>query len=303
MDTSDLFIVGMDVGATKCRAKLCKFDLEPIQETTSLGANLFFDRDEAIKRIVSAIEKLLKNKAVRGIDPQKILINMGVAGSTLAENRERLRSAVDHLGQISILPDYSVVSYGCLAGKDGGVVSMGTGAVTTVSGTDRLRPDVVSGGFGYPVSDLGAGAWIGLEAIRYSILDEQKNDAQTPLTEQVLARFDGKLRSITRWSVNASAADYAAFAPLVSAAVKAGDTSAKYILRSALDYVRIYIEQLNDRNCETIVLSGGVGNMLLDVFPLELQDSVSPPELDGAEGACMMVRDCYGDFNFSNTHI
>lgn len=284
------FIIGIDAGATRCRGKLCDMDMNILADLEIKGASLFQSPDDAIKQVAATIKKLCSYFDKREA-PGKIIINVGIAGSGLADRREKLRAAIEHYGDVSITSDYAVVAYGAHAGRKGGLVAIGTGAVTCRTLEDFHAPELVAGGYGFPVSDLGAGAWLGLEAIRSAVLEKQQHADVSRLTHAVLDRFDQKLSNVTRWSVGSSAADYASFAPLVTDAAICGETTACSLMKSALGYIEKYHHQLKELGCERIVLTGGLGQAMATFFSTELKEKFDRPTFDGAAGAAMMARD------------
>ncbi|MFP3326381.1 hypothetical protein R0K05_25365, partial [Planococcus sp. SIMBA_160] len=63
------------------------------------------------------------------------------------------------------------------------------------------------GGWGFPISDAGSGAWIGLGAIRQALEALDGMAERGPLAEAVLARFDDDAEQAVAWLDEATSRD------------------------------------------------------------------------------------------------
>src|SRR5262249_61983887 len=89
------------------------------------------------------------------------------------------------------------------------------------------------GGYGFPISDEGSGADIGLQVIRLALLAANGRGETSPLLEEVLGAFDQDAYQVVAWSEQASATDYAAFAPIVLRHAMAGVPIGRRIVERA----------------------------------------------------------------------
>ena len=71
------------------------------------------------------------------------------------------------------------------------------------------------GGYGFPISDEGSGADLGLHAIRLALRASDGRALATNFTREVMSRFGNDAFEAVAWMDRATATDYATFAPLV----------------------------------------------------------------------------------------
>ena len=80
--------------------------------------------------------------------------------------------------------------------RDGGIVIVGTGSVGfAVVGGREIRV----GGYGFPISDEGSGADLGLHAIRLALRAHDGRGVETNFTRDVMARFDNDPFEAVAW--------------------------------------------------------------------------------------------------------
>ena len=131
----------------------------------------------------------------------------------------RIRSAPS-----STSHDATIACIGAHGARDGGIVIVGTGSVGfAVVGGREIRV----GGYGFPISDEGSGADLGLHAIRLALRAYDERAVGTSLTRDVMMRFHDDPFEAVAWMDRATATDYATFAPLVMRHADAGDPVAR----------------------------------------------------------------------------
>src|SRR4029079_1709391 len=94
---------------------------------------------------------------------------------------------------------------GAHAARDGGIVIVGTGSVGFAVVRGR---EVRVGGYGFPVSDEGSGAYLGLHAIRRALRAYDDRAVATSLTRDVMVRFHDDPFEAVAWMDRATATDY-----------------------------------------------------------------------------------------------
>jgi glucosamine kinase len=77
----------------------------------------------------------------------------------------RVRRPQSGLRQLVAETDSFTMLVGAHGGKPGAIVAAGTGSIGEVLRPDGTRFSV--GGWGFPVSDEGGGAWLGMRAVRW----------------------------------------------------------------------------------------------------------------------------------------
>lgn len=110
------------------------------------------------------------------------------------------------------------------------------------------------------LSDHAGGARLGRELLEETLLALDGMAERTALVDAVLARFNGELRQIIAFSRKATAADYAAFAPLVFNHAHAGDPLGNSILQHACSYIARGLERLDTEALGRFSLTGGLAS-------------------------------------------
>ena len=91
------------------------------------------------------------------------------------------------------------------------------------------------GGWGFPASDAGSGARLGLSALRESLLVHEGLEPESRLADELIAYFNGQPGSLMKWQYTAQPRDYAAFAPVVFRHSDEGDHLATRLVNELLD--------------------------------------------------------------------
>jgi glucosamine kinase len=162
---------------------------------------------------------------------------------------------------IAFASDAAIANLGAHAGGDGAIVIVGTGSI----GFARVGEEVYTiGGYGFPVSDEGSGADLGLRAIRRSLWARDGRIPHSAMTEEVLDYFQGSAGEIVDWTTKATPTDYAAFAPMVMDYASQGDPVAEAIVQGAALRLDRLIRVLLDRGAPSCCLMGGVAARMRD---------------------------------------
>src|SRR5205823_10217756 len=111
---------------------------------------------------------------------------VGLAGVGRKGVLEALNARPHPFRTARYMNDATIACLGAHQGRDGGIVIVGTGSVgLAVLGEREIR----IGGYGFPVSDEGSGADLGLNAIRLALRAHDARIAATRLTRAIMARF------------------------------------------------------------------------------------------------------------------
>ena len=168
---------------------------------------------------------------------------VGLAGVGRKGALEQLVLRPHPFRSVVYVHDATIACIGAHGARDGGIVIVGTGSVGfAVVGGREVRV----GGYGFPISDEGSGADLGLHAIRLALRAYDERAVGTSLTRDVMMRFHNDPFEAVAWMDHATATDYATFAPLVMRHADAGDPVARRIVRDAAEQ----IDELVRRLCE-----------------------------------------------------
>ena len=175
--------------------------------------------------------------------------------------------------------DATIACIGAHGARDGGIVIVGTGSVGfAVVGGREVRV----GGYGFPISDEGSGADLGLHAIRLALRAYDERAVGTSLTRDVMMRFHNDPFEAVAWMDHATATDYATFAPLVMRHADAGDPVARRIVRDAAEQIDELVRRLSECGASRIALLGGLASSMQPWLAPDVQRRLVPVEGDAA---------------------
>src|SRR5471030_880560 len=285
---SPLFI-GVDGGGTGCRAR--SEDAEGCLLGTGISGpaalRIGFDRAlaEVKKACCAAIEEAgLDSKALSYVHAAVGLARVGRKGAL-----EQLMQQPHPFRSVIYAHDASIACIGAHGARDGGIVIVGTGSVGfAVVGGREVRV----GGYGFPISDEGSGADVGLHAIRLALRAFDERAVDSSLTRDVMMRFHNDPFEAVAWMDTATATDYATFAPLVMRHADAGDPVARRIVRDAAEQIDELVRRLAECGASRIALLGGLASPMQPWLAPDVQRRLVPVEGDAVDGAS---HSCIGD--------
>ncbi|HTT82382.1 MAG TPA: BadF/BadG/BcrA/BcrD ATPase family protein [Rhizomicrobium sp.] len=292
ISTRTLFI-GIDGGGSGCRARLADVDGRILGHGEAGSAAVRLGVEHALAAVDAAARAALRDA---GFSPDALARTHAVAGlagigrkSVLAE-LEAHRTA---FASVAWFNDAIIACVGAHGDRDGGIVIAGTGSVgLALQGGREIRV----GGYGFPISDEGSGADLGLRAIRSALRAHDGRIAATNLTRAVMARFGGDPFEAVAFADNATATDYAKFAPLVMDHAEAGDPVACMAVAHAAAEIESLATRLAARGVRRIALLGGLATRLTAWLSGDMQHLFVPAEGDAIDGALALARRYASEF-------
>ncbi|MFZ1194128.1 MAG: BadF/BadG/BcrA/BcrD ATPase family protein, partial [Pseudolabrys sp.] len=183
--------------------------------------------------------------------------------------------------------DATIACIGAHGARDGGIVIIGTGSVGFAVVEGR---EVRIGGYGFPISDEGSGADLGLHAIRMALRAYDERALGTSLTRDVMMRFHNDPFEAVAWMDHATATDYATFAPLVMRHADSGDPVARRIIRDAAEQIDELVRRLSEFGASRVALLGGLATSMQPWLAPDVQRRLVPVEGDAVDGALHLAR-------------
>ena len=279
--------LGIDAGGTHTRARLVAEDGEILGNGEGGPANTRIGLPDALQAVEEAYRQAFAKAGLGDSRFADTWVGLGIAG---LNRRGILPSLQEHdfpFRSIAFASDAAIANLGAHAGEDGAIVIVGTGSV----GFGRVGEDVFTvGGYGFPVSDEGSGADLGMRAIRQSLWARDGRIEHSPMTEEVIAHFHGSAGEIVDWTGQATPADYAAFAPLVMDHAVQGDPVAEPIVQAAARRIDRLIRVLLDRGAPNCCLMGGVSGRMRDWLAASIRERLTDPLGDALDGAILLAR-------------
>lgn len=282
----DLYL-GIDAGGTHTRARLVSDSGKTLGTGEAGPANTRIGLDKAFHEIERAYSQAIEAAGLSAAHIGSIRAGLGIAGLNRRGALEGLRAQVFPFASIAFASDAAIACLGAHAGEDGGVVIVGTGSIGFAW---VVGQPVIVGGYGFPISDEGSGADLGLRAIRQSLWARDHRIAPSAMTKEILERFSDSAGEIVTWMETASATDYAVFAPLVMEHASRGDSVAEPIVQDAAQSVDRLIRVLFERGAPHCCLMGGLSDVLYDWLAVGLRKRLRAPLGDSLDGALLLAR-------------
>ncbi len=283
---SEFLLLGVDGGGTRCRARLCRFSGEILGEGEAGPANIRFGIEESFAAVLKATAQCL-GKAGLTLQESKIFACLALAGasdpailSELESHKHPFRSAV-------FTTDSHAACAGAHRGRGGGIVIVGTGSIGEAIVEGRHYR---VGGWGFPVSDEGSGAWLGCELARRVLWAHDGRIPWTALLKATFEQFASDPYAIVRWMGAAKPKDFAALAPLVVEHALADDLAGCELMCLAANHIEILVQRLIAMGAPKIALTGGLASSVKPWLSEKAKRCLVPPAADALTGAVDLAR-------------
>lgn len=278
--------LGVDAGGTSCRARLTDERGKVLGVGTSGPANTRVGLDILHQTLLDACRQATDAAGLSDGEIGGIKAGMGIAGINRAGSKLKLQALDFPFASLALSSDAVIANLGAHAGGDGAILIVGTGSVGLIK---RGEDSTSIGGYGFPISDEGSGAALGLSAIRHALRALDGRTRPTPLSQAVTQRFEHAIPSIIAWMDDAAPGDYASFAPLVLAHAESGDEIALSIIREAAQHVERFIETIYARGATRCVLMGGLAEPIKPWLRARIVDRLVEPLGDALDGALLLA--------------
>jgi glucosamine kinase len=278
--------LGIDAGGTHCRARLISNTGEVIGEGEAGPANTRIGIELLHQTLLDVSEQAAKDAGLKLADLGRVAAGLGIAGISRPGAMGQLREAGLPFEKVEITSDAAIANLGAHNGRDGAILIIGTGSIgyIKVGGAS-----FTIGGYGFPISDEGSGAALGLSAMRHALRALDGRTKPTPLSSTVTGRFDHTTPRIIAWMDTAAPRDYAAFAPLVLDCAEAGDEIALSIIEDAVLHIERFIETIFRRGAPRLALVGGLAHRYRPWLRARTVTRLSEPFGDSLDGALILA--------------
>ena len=280
------FYLGIDGGGTRCRARLETADGKVLGRGLAGPASMRFGIEAATGSIMAATRQALSEAGLGEDVLGHVCAGIGLAGTGQLGARQALESWQHPFAKAWFEGDGYLAWLGAFRGDEGGIVVCGTGSIGITYKGKTIRV----GGYGFPVSDEGSGAHIGLNAIRYALRTLDGRAKSTEFANEILERFSSDPAVVIRWSETASATDYAAFAAIVIKHAAAGEPAATNLLRDAAVHIAGLVEAVLERGAPRVALVGGLVEFLKPFIPAATAARLTEPEADAMAGGILLAK-------------
>jgi len=289
------YFLGVDAGGSHSKARLTDLDGAILGEAKAGVANARIGLENLHAVLMFVSRDAVAAAGLDESDMPLIDVGMGIAGIS----RPGMLRAVSQLDfpfrSVHFETDAAIANLGAHLGEDGATLVLGTGSVAYIKVGDFCT---TIGGYGFPISDEGSGAALGLSAMRHALRALDGRTKPTPLSTAVTARFDHDTGRAIAWMDEATPKDYAAFAPMIMDYAEKNDEIARSIVEDAVRHVERFIETIFEKGAPRCALAGGLSRRLQPWLRERTAARLSECKGDSLDGALLLARPEYSpDFD------
>ena len=293
-------VIGVDGGGSKTRAIVADEHGTRLGEVVGPGSAVRPGQAERSADVITAaVGDALASCGMTHVVPKVLCV--GVAGAGREPEREALWQALvgRELAEETVVhPDFSIALDDAFGEGPGILLISGTGSAAFGRGPSGSIARC--GGWGPVMGDEGSGAWIGRRALSVVTASADGREPETALVGAVLTAAQvNEPQELVAWAAQATPAQLATLAPVVSSVADAGDLRANAILSLAVEelvlHVRALARQLfgDERATAPVAFTGGMltrGTTLRKRLEHRLRSAVpgaqlNATEVDAARGA------------------
>jgi glucosamine kinase len=281
------WFIGIDGGGTSCRARIEDAAGHYLGAGVAGAAATRLGIDSSIAALTRASLAAAEDAGLAPESLAEMHAGVGLAGIGRQGALEELMRRPQPFRKIVYTNDAVIACLGAHGGQDGGIVITGTGSVglAMING-QQFR----IGGYGFPISDEGSGAEIGLHAIRLALRAHDRRLSFTPLARDLMDRFNNDPFAVVAWTDRATATEFASFAPRVFQHADEGDPLARRIVTNAARQVGALARRLQALGAKRVSLLGGLAAPVSAWLEPGVKQLLSPPEHDAVAGALLLAR-------------
>ncbi|MEM5583815.1 MULTISPECIES: BadF/BadG/BcrA/BcrD ATPase family protein [unclassified Roseibium] len=278
--------MAVDGGGTGCRARLETADGTVLGRGLAGPAATRIGFEASWEAIRTAYSNAFSEAGMSPAEAPPVHAGIGVAGFKRPGAAQALAAQPHPFASLQFAGDSQIACLGAHNGADGAIVIIGTGSCG-LSCVDGKWVQV--GGYGFPISDEGSGAFLGLCAIQSALQAYDGRQQKSALLTDVLNRFDHDPLKVVSWMDSATATDYASYAPIVVRHVDDGEPAARRIMQSAAAKIDLICRALLETGAPRLSLIGGLASVIETWLAPDLRRRLKPPLGDPLDGASLLA--------------
>ena len=286
-------VIGVDGGGSKTRVIVADEQGTALGEVVGPASGVKPGRADASADVIAAsVRDALASCEMTHVVPKVLCI--GVAGVGRDSERQALWQALagrELAEEVVVHPDYSIALDDAFGDGAGILLISGTGSVAFGRGPSGTIARC--GGWGAAIGDEGSGAWVGRRALSVVTAAADGREPETALMGAVLtaAQVNEPLELIA-WAAQATPAQLATLAPVVSSVADAGDLRANALISLAVEELVLHVRSLarqlfgDERAAMPVAFSGGMltrGTTLRKRLEQRLRSAVPGAQVQAAE--------------------
>jgi len=276
------FFLGVDGGATRCRARLRDRSGRELGRGIGPASNIYVDFDGAVRVLRETIDAAIPAGTAR----QEIAVGIGLAGLAEDQEAERIAAALPGFARVVVANDAVAACVGANGLGDGGLIIAGTGS----AGIARVGgKTTIIGGRGFRLGDDGSAARLGEAGLRATLRALDDLEPMSELARALGRHFADDPLRMMRWAADAKPSDFGAFAPQILDLAKSGDARACEIVGEAAHAIAALAHALNALGAERVALVGGLAEPLRPYLPADVEGRLVRPRRDAVDGAILLA--------------
>lgn len=284
----DVLLLGIDGGGSRCRARLCTISGAMLSEGTAGSANVRLGVEQSFASVHEATVQCMSGAGLSSRDFDRVVACLALAGASEPSQLEAARAREHPYRKAVFVTDAEAACIGAHGGRNGGVIVIGTGSIGWAELDGRQYR---IGGWGWPISDEGSGAWLGCEALRRALWACDGRIAWTPLLRSLIARFQSDPHAIVAWMTDALPKDFASFAPEIIEHASAKEPVAVELLRLAGGHIDALARVLVNLGADRLSLVGGLAAPIEPWLADATRHHLVAPRGDALAGALQLARE------------
>ena len=279
------YLLGIDGGGTKCQARLTDLDHNILGEGLAGSSNLSQMGENALDAIFECAGRAFKDAKLPLNKMINTAVGLGISGAELPTGGAVIEQWQHPFASLVFDNDALIACLGAHLGKQGAVLSIGTGIV----GWENIeKHSIMRGGWGFPLSDIGSGAWLGLRALQETLKADDGIISHSPLTQTILEEH-GTARDISAWAFDARSGSFGKYAKVVADFYIQSDEIAQRLVAEQVREVEAFLGSIIERKPPRISLLGGMADFLYPLIQPQMQEKLSPAFGDALTGALLLI--------------
>lgn len=280
------YYLGIDAGGSHCRSRIVDAQGSVLGTGEAGPANARIGLDKLYQALLDVTKQATNAAGLSDDDLSMVRGGFGIAGISRPGVRDALQKLEFPFASVAYETDGIIANLGAHRGGDGAILILGTGSIAQI----RMNGiDFAIGGYGFPISDEGSGAALGLSAVRHALRALDGRSARTALGLAVADRFGQAVPKAIEWMDSATPRDYAAIAPLVIEFAETGDAVARSIVEDAAQHVERFIETIFERGAPRCALAGGLAPRMKNWLRARTVERLCEPKGDPLDGALQLA--------------
>jgi glucosamine kinase len=262
-------------------------------EGTAGPANIRLGVEQSFASVHQATIQCLTEAALSPRDLGRTVACLALAGASEPSQLEIARRHPHPYRKVVFVPDAQAACIGAHQGRSGGIIVTGTG---TIGWAELGARCYRIGGWGWPISDEGSGAWLGCEGLRRTLWAHDGRIAWTSLLRFLFEKFQSDPDAIVRWMGGALPRDFATFAPAIAEHACDNDPVAVELMRLAGGHIDALAARLVACGADRLSLVGGLAASMEPWLAQATRGRLVPPLGDPVAGALQLAREAaYAD--------